>query len=88
MHWSKGRTWIPFGCVVLLGALVLILPPAISQEFPQCPAAPNLEGGSVTFDTNLGLDAVGKLLGKIGIGVNVRDTRDNVLKDNPRADQS
>ncbi|WP_456767809.1 hypothetical protein [Bradyrhizobium sp. USDA 3650] len=67
--------------------MALISPAAIGQEFPQCPAVPNLEGRSVTVDTKLGLDAVGKLLGKIGIDVDVRDTRDNVLKNNPRADQ-
>ncbi|HEX4545982.1 MAG TPA: hypothetical protein VH110_06440 [Candidatus Acidoferrum sp.] len=37
--------------------------------------------------TKTALDAISKWLGRIGIDVDVRMTRDSVLKDNPRADQ-
>ncbi|WP_175148190.1 hypothetical protein [Paraburkholderia ultramafica] len=39
------------------------------------------------MDTKAALDAVSKRLASIGLGINVRTTRDNILKDNPRADQ-
>ena len=61
--------------------------PAISQVPPQCPPAPKLEASTLSVDTKTALDAVSKLLGRVGLDINVRTTRDSVLKDNPRADQ-
>lgn len=87
MHWSKSGTLTHFGCAILLCALVLKSLPAIAAEYPQCPAAPSLEGGAISVETKVGANAVSKLLAKIGIEVNVHTTRDNVLKDNPRAEQ-
>ncbi|MBC9883443.1 hypothetical protein G8O24_39845 [Bradyrhizobium sp. INPA01-394B] len=86
MH-RKSGTLLRLGCVVLFGALALLASPAMAAEDPPCPPVPNLENHSVTVDTKTAVDAIGKLLGRLGIDINVRDTRDNVLKNNPRADQ-
>jgi len=83
---NRGIT-IRFGRAMLLSALAWQALPALAEEYPQCPAIPTLEGGETSVATKTGVDAVGKLLGKLGIEINVRNTRDNVLKDNPRADQ-
>jgi hypothetical protein len=81
---------------VRLGRLVLALctiavvcvPQSVnSQGHPQCPPAPKLEASTISVGTKTAADAVSKLLAKIGIDVDVRATRDSVLKDNPRADQ-
>jgi hypothetical protein len=61
--------------------------PAISQDHSPCPAQPNLETSSNVVATKSGLDMVGRLLGRLGIDIDVRTTRDNILKNNPRADQ-
>ena len=84
MRWTKALT---LTCFSLLGTPGLISLPAIAEEYLQCPSIPTLDVGTVSVDTKLGIDAVGKLLAKIGLGINVRDERDNVLKANPRADQ-
>ncbi|SRR6266436_4417878 len=79
-----------FGRAILLGVLVIPLriPPGAAEEYPQCPAVPPLEVRATSVVTKTGMDAVGKLLGRLGIDIDVRSTRDNVLKDNPRADQA
>jgi hypothetical protein len=79
-----------FGSVILLcaGTVVLDSWPAISQEHPPCPPAPKLEASTTSVATKTALDAVSKLVGRIGIHIDVRTTRDSVLKDNPRADQA
>jgi hypothetical protein len=46
-----------------------------------------LEASTTSVATKTALDAISKLLGNIGIDIDVRMTRDSVLKDNPRADQ-
>ena len=86
MRWTVKRQ-VVLGCAIFLGALCLKSLPAAAEDYAQCPAIPSLESGRVSFDTKVGADAVSKLLAKIGIVVNVVTTRDNVLKDNPRADQ-
>ena len=79
-----------FGSVILLCAATVVLNsrPATSQEHPPCPPAPKLEASTASVDTTTALHAVSKLLAKIGIDIDVRTTRDSVLKDNPRADQA
>ncbi|HVQ71170.1 MAG TPA: hypothetical protein VMT08_27055 [Bradyrhizobium sp.] len=86
MHWSESGTLARFGCAILLCALALKSLSAIAEEY-QCPAVPSLESRAISVETKAGADAVSKLLAKIGIDVNVHTTRNNVLKDNPRADQ-
>jgi hypothetical protein len=86
MRWTVKRQ-VDLVCAVFLGALCLISLPAAAEDYAQCPAIPSLESGRLSVDTKVGADAVSKLLAKIGIDVNVVNTRDNVLKDNPRADQ-
>jgi len=66
---------------------VMVFRSAAAAQHPPCPPVPKLEATTVSVDTKTALDAVGKVLGKIGIDVNFRSTRDNILKDNPRADQ-
>ena len=69
-------------------ALTLLAPGlAAAQAGPKCPPAPKLESSSVSLDTKAAVDVVNKLLGKVGLDVNFKTTRDSVLKDNPRADQ-
>lgn len=58
-----------------------------AQSHPPCPPAPSAESSTISVDTKTAADLVTKLLGKVGIDINVKATRDNVLKDNPRADQ-
>jgi hypothetical protein len=75
--------------VILLSAALVVLGvrPAAGQGRPPCPPAPKLEASTTSVDTKTALDAVSKILGKVGIDINFRTTRDSVLKDNPRADQ-
>jgi hypothetical protein len=77
------------GSVTLLCATLLVLGarPAAGQSRPPCPAAPKLEASTTSVDTKTALDVVSKLVGKVGIDINFRTTRDSILKDNPRADQ-
>jgi len=77
------------GSVILLIILMVTLEVrhASSQQLPPCPPVPTLEVGTTSVATKTALDAVGKLLGRLGIDVDVRTTRDNVLRENPRADQ-
>ncbi len=78
-----------FWTVTLVCATLIALGsrPAAGQGHPQCPQAPKLEASTTSVETKTALDAVGKLLGKVGIDINFRTTRDSILKDNPRADQ-
>ena len=87
MRWTKSGILTRLGRTILLGVLALKALPATAEEYPQCPTVPTLEVGATSVATKTGVDAVGKLLGRLGIDINVRTTRDNVLKDNPRADQ-
>lgn len=72
-----------WGAMVVLGSY-----PAASQDHPPCPPAPELETRSISVSTKTALDALRRLLGKIGIDIDVRTTRDSVLKENPKADQT
>jgi hypothetical protein len=77
------------GTFTLLCATLVVLGsrPAAGQGNPPCPPAPKLEASTTSVDTKTALDAVSKVLGKVGIDINFRTTRDSILKDNPRADQ-
>jgi hypothetical protein len=79
----------PFCRVILWSVLAILLEvlPVAAEEYSQCPAVPTLEVRATSVATKTAMDAVGKLLGRLGIDIDVRTTRDNVLKDNPRADQ-
>ena len=74
---------------LLCAVLVVGLGPhlVIAQDNPHCPPAPRLEASSTSIDTKTALDAVSKVLAKLGLDINFKTTRDNILKDNPRADQ-
>src|SRR2546425_2262270 len=78
-----------FGSVILLCAATVVLEswPAASQEQPRCPPAPKLEASTTSVFTKIAVDAFSKVLAKVGINIDVRTTRDSVLKDNPRANQ-
>ena len=78
-----------FGSVSVLCVTLVVLGarPAAAQGHPPCPPAPKLEASTTSVDTKAALDAVGKVLGKVGIDVNFRTSRDSILKNNPRADQ-
>lgn len=58
----------------------------MAQQHP-CPPPPTLEVSTTSLETNAAIDAVSKVLAKVGIDINFRSTRDSILKDNPRADQ-
>jgi hypothetical protein len=81
--------WMSTALPALAALAALALGPrsAIAQGQPPCPAAPKLEATSTSVDTKAALDAVAKILGKVGLGVSVKTTRDSILRDNPRADQ-
>lgn len=78
-----------FGSVTLLCATLVVLGsrPASGQGHPPCPPAPKLEASTTSVDTKTALDAVSKLLARVGIDINFRTTRDSIFKGNPRADQ-
>ena len=61
--------------------------PAFSQTHPSCPRAPALEVSTASVATSTALDAIGKLLAKAGVDIDVRMNRDSILRDKPRADQ-
>jgi hypothetical protein len=58
-----------------------------AQQNP-CPAPPNLEASTTSLETSTALDAVSKVLAKVGIDINFRSTRDSIFRDNPSADQA
>ena len=71
----------------LIGFLVFGTSAASPQSLT-CPPAPSLESSQTSVETKAAADFMTKLLGKLGLDLNVRSTRDSVLKDNPRADQA
>jgi hypothetical protein len=73
--------------LVYVVSFLLGSPAFAEQNNLTCPPPPNLQTSTTSVETKTAVNAVGKLLGKLGIGVNVRTTRDNILKDNPHADQ-
>lgn len=81
------RPWSAAAVVATACGLATATPVA-AQQRPQCPPAPNLQSSSTAVETKVAADALTKILGKLGVDVDVRTTRDSVLKDNPRADQA
>ena len=71
----------------LIGFLVFGTSAAAAQS-PTCPPAPSLESSQTSVETKVAADFMTKLLAKLGLDLNVRSTRDSILKDNPRADQA
>lgn len=72
---------------IVLFALAAFQGPAAAQPSFNCPPAPSLETAETSVDTKVAANFLTKLLGKLGIDIDFRATRDSVLKDNPRADQ-
>ncbi len=79
-----------FGSVTLLCATLVTLgpQPAAAQAHPPCPPAPKLETSATSVETKTAVDAVSKLLAKFGVDVNIKTTRDSILKGNPDANQT
>lgn len=88
--WNGGRRMISIkGAVLMAGLMAMILPSGSrAQDHPPCPPAPALEASTISVDTKTAADLATKLLGRLGIDIDVHTTRDSVLKDNPRADQT
>jgi len=65
----------------------LAVSPTVTAQYSQCPPAPAIDSTTTSVETKTALDGLHKFLASVGIDVSVRKTRDNILKDNPRADQ-